>query len=103
MNYKITVDGITFNAIVEPIDDTVVSLDYNVDYGHNKIYAPLNGKVEKIYCKNGDTIKEGQKVFSFDAMNVKYDIEALFDGEVDKIYCKEGDSVLNGCPIICYK
>lgn len=102
MNYKITVDGMTFNALVEPMDD-VVSVDYNIDYGHNKIYAPLNGKIEKLYCKSGDKIKEGQKVFCFDAMNVKYDIVALFDGEVDKIYCKEGDNVLSSTPIVCYK
>jgi 3-methylcrotonyl-CoA carboxylase alpha subunit len=55
--------------------------------------APMPGEVTKVYVKNGDTVKAGDKLLVMISMKMENTISAIQDGVVAEICAKEGDSL----------
>ncbi len=64
--------------------------------GHNKILAPMPGKVTKILVKDQQEVKKGQAVIVMEAMKMEYTLKAEMNGTVGKIAAKAGDQVSLG-------
>jgi len=63
--------------------------------GGNAVNSPLPGVVLEISCKDGETVKQGQKILVLEAMKMENVIEAPAAGTVTYKVGK-GDSVLEG-------
>lgn len=64
------------------------------------IKSPLPGVILEIYVKEGDSVKEGQKLMMLEAMKMENNIEAESNGVVTKINVSKGGSVLEGDVLI---
>ncbi|MBO8429087.1 MAG: biotin/lipoyl-binding protein [Bacteroidetes bacterium] len=64
------------------------------------VTSPLPGIILEISCKEGDTVKKGQKLLVLEAMKMENVIEATADGQVTSIKVNKGDSVLEGAPLV---
>ena len=64
------------------------------------VTSPLPGIILEICCKEGDTVKKGQKLLVLEAMKMENIIEATADGQVTSIKVNKGDSVLEGAPLV---
>ena len=64
------------------------------------VTSPLPGIILEINCKEGDTVKKGQKLLVLEAMKMENIIEATADGQVTSIKVNKGDSVLEGAPLV---
>lgn len=58
------------------------------------IKAPLPGNIMKIFVKEGDEVKKGDKLLVYEAMKMENELLADKEGVVKSIKIKEGDSVL---------
>lgn len=68
--------------------------------GGSAIKSPLPGVILDIYVKEGDTVKEGQKLMMLEAMKMENNIEAESSGVVTKLNVSKGSSVLEGDVLI---
>ncbi|MBQ0006215.1 MAG: biotin/lipoyl-binding protein [Alistipes sp.] len=66
-----------------------------VPAGGNAVNSPLPGVVLEISCKDGEAVKQGQKILVLEAMKMENIIEAPADGTISYKVGK-GDSVLEG-------
>lgn len=57
------------------------------------LYAPMPGKVLKVYAKVGEAIKAQTPLVVMEAMKMEYNLMAPFDGEVTRLDCTEGQIV----------
>jgi pyruvate carboxylase subunit B len=64
------------------------------------VVAPLPGLIQKIYVRQGDTVKSGQPVLMLEAMKMENEIPATMDGVIKDIRCREGESVNQGQELI---
>ena len=64
------------------------------------VSSPLPGVILDICVKEGDTVKNGQKVAVLEAMKMENVIEATADGVIKSIKVNKGDSVLEGAPVV---
>lgn len=64
------------------------------------VTSPLPGIILEISCKEGDTVKKGQKLLVLEAMKMENVIEATADGQVTSVKVNKGDSVLEGAPLV---
>lgn len=58
------------------------------------IKAPLPGNIMKVFVKEGDEIKKGDKLLMYEAMKMENMLLAESEGVVKSIKVKEGDAVL---------
>lgn len=65
-----------------------------------KVESPLPGVVIEVSVKEGQAVKQGQKVAVLEAMKMENEIAATADGTVTAIHVAKGDSVLEGAPIV---
>jgi biotin carboxyl carrier protein len=63
------------------------------EFKEKKILAPIAGTISEIFVKEGDFIKEGQKLFLLLAMKMENEIFSDFEGKVKKIFVKKGENV----------
>jgi len=63
--------------------------------GGNAVNSPLPGVVLEICCKDGEAVKQGQKILVLEAMKMENVIEATANGTISYKVGK-GDSVLEG-------
>lgn len=68
--------------------------------GGTTITSPLPGVILEVSCKEGDSVKKGQKLFVLEAMKMENVIEASSDGKVISIKVNKGDSVLEGAQLV---
>jgi pyruvate carboxylase len=59
----------------------------------NEIGAPLQGKLIKVYVKEGDKVSKGQPLFVIEAMKMESTITAPSDGEIKLVHIKDGTMV----------
>ena len=64
------------------------------------ICLPVSGTLSKIAVKTGDTVKEGDLLFTFEAMKMENDMTAPCSGTVGRIYKTAGDSSDTGEPVL---
>ena len=64
--------------------------------GGKPLKSPLPGVIIDFFVKEGDTVKNGQKVLVLEAMKMENNIDADRDGIVKEIKVAKGDSVNEG-------
>ena len=66
----------------------------NVDAGKIKeMKAPMPGKVLDIFCKEGDTVKKGDKILILEAMKMENMIKAPGEGTIKSIKITKDENV----------
>lgn len=60
---------------------------------HKKIYAFIPGTIRKVYVKEGDKVKKGEKLLILEAMKMNNELTTLVNGKIRKIYVKTGEMV----------
>jgi biotin carboxyl carrier protein len=58
-----------------------------------KIYAFIPGTIRKVFVKDGDKVKKGDKLLILEAMKMNNELTTLVNGKVKKVYCKTGEMV----------
>jgi biotin carboxyl carrier protein len=61
--------------------------------------SPLPGIILEVLCKEGDTVKKGQKLLVLEAMKMENAINSEKDGVVKELKVNKGDSVLEGAEL----
>jgi len=62
-------------------------------FSREEILAPISGEISEIFVKEGERVKEGQKLFLLSAMKMENEILADKEGRVKKIFVKKGQIV----------
>ena len=62
--------------------------------------SPLPGVIIEVSVKEGQQIKQGQKVVVLEAMKMENEIPAPKDGTVTVIHVHKGDSLQEGDPVV---
>ncbi len=68
--------------------------------GGNTIHSPLAGSIVKIEVSAGQSVSEGQRLFTMEAMKMNTYVTAEKAGKVTAILVKEGDQVGEGQPLL---
>jgi biotin carboxyl carrier protein len=68
--------------------------------GAGTIKSPLPGVILNVYVKEGDTVKQGDKLLTLEAMKMENNIDSDKEGVVKSVKVKQGDSVLEGDTLI---
>lgn len=111
-NYKITVNGKSYDVTVEDGETTSavqpVSAEAAKEQAHaavqqavqtaasGAVEAPMPGKIVKVLVAEGDSVKAGQLVVILEAMKMENEIFATSDGIVKKIIHEAGSTVSTG-------
>lgn len=67
--------------------------------GGTTVSSPLPGVILEVCVKEGDTVKNGQKIMVLEAMKMENVVEATADGVIKSIKINKGDSVMEGTPL----
>jgi len=70
------------------------------DFSKKEIKAPIAGIISEIFVKEGDFIKNGQKILFLSAMKMENEIVSDFEGKVKEILVKKNQTVKEGEPLI---
>ena len=65
-----------------------------------KVPSPLPGVIIEISVKEGQQVKQGQKLVILEAMKMENEIPAPKDGTVTEIHVHKGDSLQEGDPVV---
>lgn len=68
----------------------------NVGIAHNKVTAPMPGKVTKVFVKEGQVVEKGQPVVVMEAMKMEYTLKSEIGGPVEKVKAVVGAQVSLG-------
>lgn len=100
--FKVSIDGRVHMVEVEEIDgkplvkqdDSVeTSKPMNSQIAKEKVTVPITGTLTKIAVKEGETVKEGDLLFIFEAMKMENEALSSCSGLVGVIHKKIGDTV----------
>lgn len=64
--------------------------------GTGTVKSPLPGVILNVYVKEGDRVKQGDKLLTLEAMKMENNIDSDKEGVVKSVKVKQGDSVLEG-------
>jgi acetyl/propionyl-CoA carboxylase alpha subunit len=67
-----------------------------VGISHNKVMAPMPGKVTKVLVKEGQKVTKGQAVVVMEAMKMEYTLKADLAGPIEKVKASVGAQVSLG-------
>ena len=62
--------------------------------------APMGGRIISINVKDGQAVKKGDHLLTYEAMKMENDVEAEQDGTVKRVLVREGDVVGTDAPLI---
>jgi biotin carboxyl carrier protein len=91
------------------IDDTVYSTQLTRKFRQRKAYVKPNpkllhafipGKIKEVYVKQGQHVKEGDKLLILEAMKMKNTVRAHINGVIKSIPVELGDMVYKGQVLI---
>lgn len=68
----------------------------NVGIAHNKVTAPMPGKITKVFVKEGQIVEKGQPVVVMEAMKMEYTLKSEIGGPVEKVKAVVGAQVSLG-------
>ena len=112
--YNITVNGTTYEVVVEEIGEVAAAPAYSAPVvnatpaaatppksapsasapaGANAVSAPMPGTILEIKVSAGQTVKKGDVICVLEAMKMENDIPAPCDGVVASISVQKGASV----------
>lgn len=60
------------------------------------IKAPLPGNILQVFINEGDTVKKGQKLLTYEAMKMENEVQSTKDGTIKAVKVAPGDAVLEG-------
>jgi len=69
----------------------------------NKVFSFIPGTALKIYVKPGDEVKEGDNLFSFEAMKMENEVMVPHDGIIKSVHVKVGEKFPKGIVLFEYK
>lgn len=103
--FKVAMDKPTKKQVVtikRPAQTSVapVTRPQQVSSGAAGLRSPLPGVILEILCKEGDSVKRGQKIMVLEAMKMENAINADRDGVIKEIKVNKGDSVLEGADLV---
>ena len=119
-NYRVTVNGIPYDVVVEELDASVapemaapaaVSAAPKAapaapkaapkgNAGATAIKAPMPGTLIKVNVKAGDAVKKGDVLCVLEAMKMENDILAPADGVVATVEAAQGASVATDAVLV---
>jgi len=67
-----------------------------INVSEKEIKAPLTGTISDIFVKEGDTIKQGDKLLILSAMKMENEIVSPCDSKIKKILVKKNQKVREG-------
>jgi biotin carboxyl carrier protein len=70
------------------------------DFSSKTIKAALAGVITEVFAKEGDLVKEGQKLLTLSAMKMENEIVSEFTGKVKEVKVKQNDKVKEGDVLI---
>ena len=107
--YNITVNGTTYEVIVEeadssshtpvysapvaPVATTAPKAAPSASFGANKISSPMPGTILDVKVSVGQSVKKGDVVCVLEAMKMENDIPAPCDGVVTSVNVQKGSTV----------
>ena len=65
-----------------------------------KVPSPLPGVIIEISVKEGQQVKQGQKLVILEAMKMENEIPAPKDGTITDIHVHKGDTLQEGDPVV---
>jgi glutaconyl-CoA/methylmalonyl-CoA decarboxylase subunit gamma len=68
--------------------------------GVGTIKSPLPGVILDVHVREGDVVKQGQKLLTLEAMKMENSIDSDKEGKVLSIKVKQGDAVMEGDMLI---
>ena len=117
-NYRITVNGVSYEVTVEelPAQTSAVPAPAQAAPAPEKpvpapkpavsaasaaaVKAPMAGTINRVCVQAGDAVKKGQTLLVLEAMKMENDICAPADGTVTAVHAAEGSSVAAGDPLV---
>lgn len=120
MKYKVTLNGKTYEVVVEK-GEAIVAKEYEAvapqapqasqapvqaaapqapaqaaPAGANAVVAPLSGTITNVPAKVGQAVKKGTPIVIIEAMKMENEIVAAKDGTITNIFVSKGQSVATG-------
>lgn len=92
----INISGYNFNLkIEEPLDTLINQLGFKSSHHSSvkEIKAPMPGLVVALHIQEGDTVNEGDKLLSLEAMKMENILKSPSEGVVSKILVQKGETV----------
>lgn len=112
-NYRVKINGKTFNVQLEAIEEVKGTLvkEENVKVeekvtkveGLKDIVSPIQGNVINVLVKKGQKVKKGEVLLLIEAMKLENEVNAPSDGEVEEVLVKSGDSVVTSQVLVRIK
>ena len=65
--------------------------------------SPLPGTILDVFCKEGDAVKAGQRLFLLEAMKMENNIDAEKDGVIKEVRVHRSDSVMEGDILVVFE
>lgn len=115
---RVTVDGKTFEVVVESVEDTGRLIGYPAlpvlqqsavappssssaskpvsAAAPGDVVSPLAGRIVSVDCEIGQKVTAGDKLVTVEAMKMNTFVNAAGDGTVSEIVVKPGDAVEEG-------
>ena len=104
-HFYMTVDGVPEEAIVETLDEVVLTggaegavgkaiagrRPHPTEEGH--VTTSMPGSIVEVLVKEGDEIEAGQPVLITEAMKMETEVQAPVSGKVNAVYVQKGDAV----------
>ena len=102
---NVTVDGTVYEVILESAtsgsaDAAPAEAAPKPAAGGESVLSPLAGSVVAIEVTVGQSVKEGDRLFTMEAMKMNTFVTAEKSGKVTAILVKEGDHVTEGQPLL---
>jgi biotin carboxyl carrier protein len=107
--YNITVNGTTYEVLVEEVSGGATSAPVSYappkaaaapapkvqkeDIGGNKVCAPMPGTILDLKVKPGQSVKKGDVICVLEAMKMENDIPSPCDGVVASVLVQKGSTV----------
>ena len=70
------------------------------DFSSKTIKAALAGAISEVFVKEGDLVKEGQKLLTLSAMKMENEVVSEFVGKIKEVKVKQNDKVKEGDDLI---
>lgn len=108
-SYTITVNGKSYDVTVQKkkaISSTTSStpeLILPASSEHEKVTAPMPGKIIELNVGVGDSVKKGQALLIMEAMKMHNPVLATKGGIISQLFVKVNDPVQSGQPLLSIK
>lgn len=108
---KITLDGVSYNVEIEVLDSNAQvaaapaqvaqqpAPQQTTPSGDGAVLSPLSAVVVSVDVSTGQSVKEGDKLFTLEAMKMNTFVFAPKSGTVSQILVSKGENITEGQPL----